>query len=91
MMMFINQIGILVIIIYKLLKLFIKSSSDITSNNQELITGINIPILRLYYDLNGYVLIIDNKFDMYQINDLSWKSSTINMQRGPNSSKIQDI
>ena len=72
-------------------KLFIKSSSDITSNNQELITGINIPILRLYYDLNGYVLIINNKFDMYQINDLTWKTSTINTKRGANSSKIQDI
>uniref|UniRef100_A0A6C0EXZ4 Uncharacterized protein n=1 Tax=viral metagenome TaxID=1070528 RepID=A0A6C0EXZ4_9ZZZZ len=72
-------------------KLFIKSSKDITSNNQELITGINIPILRLYYDLNGYVLIINNKFDMYQINDLTWKTSNINTKRGANSSKIQDI
>jgi len=42
-------------------KLFTKTSHDITGDNQELITLIDRPILRAYYDLNGYMLIIDNK------------------------------
>jgi len=72
-------------------KLFIKVSSDLTSNNAELINRLDRPILRLYYDLNGYMLVIDNNFDMYQFADLNWKNSTLNLERGANSSKLQDI
>ena len=72
-------------------KLFIKVSSDLTSNNAELINRLDRPILRLYYDINGYMLVIDNNFDMYQFADLNWKNSTLNLQRGANSSKLQDI
>jgi len=72
-------------------KLFNKVSSDLTSNNAELINLLDRPILRLYYDLNGYMLTIDNNFDMYQFADLNWKNSTLNLQRGANSSKLQDI
>lgn len=72
-------------------KLFIKVSSDLTSNNTELINRLDRPVLRLYYDLNGYMLAIDNNFDMYQFADINWKNSTLNLQRGANSSKLQDI
>jgi hypothetical protein len=72
-------------------KLFIKVSSDLTSNNAELINRLDRPVLRLYYDLNGYMLTIDNNFDMYQFADINWKNSSLNLQRGANSSKLQDI
>lgn len=71
--------------------LLIKVSSDLTSNNVELINRLKHPILRLYYDLNGYMLAIDTNFDMYQFSDLNWKNSTLNLQRGANNSKLQDI
>ena len=72
-------------------KLFIKSQNDITSPNIELVTKIDRPVLRLYYDLNGYMLVLDTKFDLYQFSDLNWKQSLLNTDRGANNSKIQDI
>ena len=72
-------------------KLFTKNSNDITSNNQELVTKLDRPVLRLYYDLNGYMLAIDNNFDLYQFSDINWKTTPLNISRGANSSKIQDL
>lgn len=72
-------------------KLLIKSTTDLTSNNVELFTKLDRPVLRLYYDLNGYMLVVDNKFDLYQFSDISWKDTPLNIQRGANSSKIQDL
>jgi hypothetical protein len=71
--------------------LFIKPSSDLTSNNFELVNRLDQPILRLYYDLNGYMLVIDANFDMYQFTDINWKNSVLNLKRGANNSKLQDI
>ena len=72
-------------------KLFYKQSSDLTSNNIELINRLDRPVLRLYYDLNGYMLAIDDNFEMYQFSELNWKNSPLNTKRGANSSKLQDI
>jgi len=72
-------------------KLFTKTSLDVTTSNQELITLLDRPVLRLYYDLNGYMLAIDDKFDMYQFTDIDWKTTPLQLERGPNSSKIHDI
>lgn len=72
-------------------KLLTKSSTDITKTNTELKTLLDRPILRLYYDLNGYMLAIDNKFNMYQFNDKNWKQSPLNLERGANPNKLQDI
>jgi hypothetical protein len=72
-------------------KLQIKTSTDYTSDNTELITRLDRPILRLYYDNNGYMLAIDTNFDMYQFKELNWKNSPLNLARGANSSKIQDV
>jgi hypothetical protein len=72
-------------------KLFIKSTHDITSDNSELVTKLDRPVLRLYYDLNGYMLALDTNFDLYQFSDINWKQSSLNTERGANSSKIQDI
>jgi hypothetical protein len=71
--------------------LFIKTSHDLTSNNTELINRLDRPVLRLYYDMNGYMLAIDTNFDMYQFSELNWKNSPLNTKRGANSSKLQDI
>ena len=72
-------------------KLFTKTSSDITTNNQELVTLLDRPVLRLYYDLNGYMLVIDNKFDMYKFTDIDWKITPLQLERGPNPNKLHDI
>jgi hypothetical protein len=72
-------------------KLFTKNSLDITTINVELSTLLDRPILRLYYDLNGYMLALDTNFDLYQFSELSWKTTPLNITRGTNSSKIQDL
>ena len=72
-------------------KLFTKTSSDITTNNQQLVTLLDRPVLRLYYDLNGYMLVIDNKFDMYQFTDIDWKTTPLQLSRGANPRKLHDI
>jgi hypothetical protein len=73
-------------------KLLIKpAGNDLTLQSRELINRINRPILRMYYDINGYVLVIDNKFDLYQLSELAWKNSPINSQRGANNSKLLDV
>ena len=71
--------------------LFTKKSFDNTSTNQQLNINLDRPILRLYYDLNGYMLAIDEEFDLFQFTDLNWKISSFNMILGPNSRKIQDL
>ena len=72
-------------------QLFTKQSIDITSANQEVITLLDRPILRLYYDLYGYMLAIDNKFDLYQFTDIDWKRSPLHIARGANPNKLQDV
>jgi hypothetical protein len=72
-------------------KLWIKVSSDYTSDRTELITKLDRPVLRLYYDNNGYMLAIDNNFNLYQFSELNWKNSPLSLQRGHNASKIVDV
>ena len=72
--------------------IFIKSNPDLTSDNIPIINPlIDRPILRLYYDAYGYMLAIDSKFDLYQFKDKKWKTNGLNMERGHNLAKIQDI
>jgi hypothetical protein len=72
-------------------KLTIKSTSDITSNNNELVNLLDRPVIKLFYDLNGYMLALDNNLDLYQFSELEWKTSKLNIQRGANSTKLLDI
>ena len=37
------------------------------------------------------MLALDTKFDLYQFSELSWKTTPLNITRGTNSSKIQDL
>jgi hypothetical protein len=72
-------------------KVLIKSTADLTTYSKELPTLLDRPILKLFYDLNGYMLALDTEFDLYQFNEKNWKQSPLNISRGHNSSKIQDI
>jgi hypothetical protein len=72
-------------------KLSIKSTTDITSNNNELVNLLDRPVIKLFYDLNGYMLAIDNNLDLYQFSELDWKKSSLNIQRGANDTKLLDI
>lgn len=72
-------------------RLRIKDSSDITSASRELITRLDRPVLRIYYDMNGYALAIDSRFQLYQFSELNWKNSVLNLQRGANNSRLQDV
>jgi len=72
-------------------KLSIKSTSDITSNNNELVNLLDRPVIKLFYDLNGYMLALDNNLDLYQFSELDWKKSSLNLQRGSNDTKLLDI
>jgi hypothetical protein len=71
--------------------LLTKTSKDIATISQQLNTKLDRPVLRLFYDLNGYMLVVDNNFDLYQFSDLNWRTSPLNITRGANSSKIQDL
>ena len=73
-------------------KLFIKPTTDLTSKNQEINnTTLDRPLLRLYYDMYGYMLAIDDQFQLYQFIDKNWKTSGLNLERGSNKSKLHDI
>ena len=72
-------------------KLWIKISRDYTSNRTELITKLDRPVLRLYYDNFGYMLALDSNFDLYQFSEVNWKNSPLNVQRGHNASKVGDV
>ena len=37
------------------------------------------------------MLAIDNNFDMYQFTELNWKNTPLNITRGSNNSKLQDL
>ncbi len=73
-------------------KLFIKSTNDLTSKNQEINNSmLDRPLLRLYYDMYGYMLAIDNQFQLYQFKDKDWKNSGLNLDRGSNQTRLHDI
>lgn len=72
-------------------KLQIKTSSELDSNNMELVTKLDRSVLRMYYDMNGYMLAIDSNFNLYQFSELNWKNSELNIRRGANNTKLLDI
>lgn len=72
-------------------KLTIKATSDITSSSNELVNLLDRPVIKLFYDLNGYMLALDNNLDLYQFNELDWKTSSLNTQRGANDTKLLDV
>ena len=54
-------------------------------------TRLQIPILRASFDNNGYMLVITTDFKLYQMNDLDWRNSSIDFNKGSNPSTVLDI
>lgn len=71
-------------------KLLIKKATSLTSNYQ-VVGELNVPILKMFYDSNGYMLALDTNFNLVQFKDKDWKKSQLNYERGTNKMKIYDI
>lgn len=70
--------------------IFIKESIDITSSLQP-ITDVSVPILKLFYDENGYMLALDTKFNLVQFKTRDWKNSNLNYDKGVNRTRVFDV
>jgi hypothetical protein len=68
----------------------IKETDDITSKFI-VQTRLTMKALRLYFDNNGYMLVLDTSFNIWQMNDRDWRVSTINTKKGANPTKVNDI
>jgi len=68
----------------------IKEKKDITSDLVP-IGDISTPILKLYYDANGYMMALDTKFNLVQYTTKKWKESTLNYDKGINRTRVFDI
>ena len=70
--------------------LMIKQSQDITSDFI-LLPSIGVNALKLYFDNNGYMLVLDDNFNIWQMMDKDWQNSQINMSKGSNPTRVNDI
>lgn len=68
----------------------IKEKKDITSDLVP-IGDISTPILKLFYDANGYMMALDTKFNLVQYTTKRWKESTLNYDKGINRTRVFDI
>lgn len=71
-------------------KLLIKKTTVLTSDF-EILGDLNIPILKLFYDSNGFMLALDTNFNLVQFKDKKWKMSQLNYEKGINRMKVFDI
>lgn len=71
-------------------KLYIKKSNDLT-DDLEPVGDINVPLLKLFYDSNGYMLALDSNFNLVQFEKKKWKQSQLNYKKGINKMKVFDI
>ena len=58
-------------------KLLIKKTTSLTSDYQ-VVGELNVPILKMFYDSNGYMLALDTNFNLVQFKDKDWKKSQLN-------------
>ena len=70
--------------------LFIKEENDITSNLLP-IGDLSRPILKLFYDENGYMLALDTQFNLVQFKIRDWKNSDLNYDKGINKTRVFDV
>lgn len=70
--------------------LMIKQSYDITSDFIQL-NKLGVSILKIYFDINGYMLILDNNFNLWQMSDKDWQNADIDNKKGNNPARINDI
>lgn len=71
-------------------RLMIKKNEDITSDFI-LLPRIGVNALKLYFDNNGYLLVLDDNFNLWQMTDRDWQNSDINTTKGSNPTRINDI
>lgn len=71
-------------------KLLIKKTTSLTSD-YVVVGELNVPILKMFYDSNGYMLALDTNFNLVQFKDKDWKRSQLNYERGINKMKVFDI
>jgi hypothetical protein len=71
-------------------ELMIKKTNDITSD-YEALGDLNIPVLKLFYDSNNYMLALDTNFNLVQFKDREWTKSTLNYKKGVNQMRVFDI
>jgi len=67
-----------------------KETQDITSGLVP-ITDVSAPVLKLFYDENGYMLALDTKFNLVQFKIRDWKASSLNYDKGINKTRVFDI
>jgi len=68
----------------------IKETQDITSNLVAT-SDVSVPVLKLFYDENGYMLALDAKFNLVQFKIRDWKNSSLNYDKGINKTRVFDI
>ena len=71
-------------------QMMIKKTTDLTSDYEPL-GDLNSPILKLFYDSNGYMLALDTNFNLVQFKKKDWKQSQLNYAKGINKMKVFDI
>ena len=70
--------------------IFIKETIDITSSLAP-VSDVSTPVLKLFYDENGYMLALDTKFNLVQFTTRDWKNSGLNYDKGINKTRVFDI
>lgn len=70
--------------------LLIKQNTDILSDYEPL-GDLNIPLLKLFYDSNDYMLALDSNFNLVQFKDRDWTKSSLNYKKGINNMRVFDI
>lgn len=70
--------------------IYTKETVDITSSLVPT-TDISVPVLKLFYDENGYMLALDTKFNLVQFKTRDWKSSSLNYDKGVNKTRVFDV
>ena len=71
-------------------KLIIKKKNDLLSEFEPL-GDLREPILKLFYDSNGYMLALNTRFNLVQFRDKNWKQSELNYEKGINRFRVYDI
>ena len=70
--------------------LMIKKNADINSDFISL-NNLSVKALKLYFDNNRHMLVLDTNFNLGLIMDLDWQNSDIDTSKGSNPTRVNDI
>jgi hypothetical protein len=70
--------------------LMIKKTDDITSEFVKL-NNLSVKALKIYFDNNGYMLVLDRNFNLWQMMDLDWENSDVDTSKGSNPTRVNDV